>query len=100
VKSCALGFDPAKAPDDRPIETSCDGWLRAALSARRHAGLNRSRREAMAGRNGSLLVGCWASGQGGRGKTGRGLYFLAGQKGKVLHNIFLNCFNVFRSIYV
>jgi hypothetical protein len=46
-------------------------------------------RERRAGRFGGLLVGCWASGPGGRGKIGHGPYFLAGRKGKVLLNIFL-----------
>jgi hypothetical protein len=51
-------------------------------------------RERRTGRFGGLLVGCWASGPGGREKIGRGPYFLAGRKGKVL----LNIFNVFRSL--
>jgi hypothetical protein len=52
-------------------------------------------RERRAGRFGGLLVGCWAWGPGGRGKIGRGPYFLAGRKGKVL----LNIFNVFSEAY-
>jgi hypothetical protein len=46
-------------------------------------------RERRAGRFGGLLVGCWAWGPGGRGKIGRGPYFLAGRKGKVLLNILM-----------
>jgi hypothetical protein len=53
-----VGFDPAKAPDDRLIEVSCNGQLWAAPRARRLIGQNGPRQDATVGRNGSLLVGC------------------------------------------
>jgi hypothetical protein len=37
---------------------------------------------------------------GGRGKIGRGLYFLVSRKGKVLHNCFAIVYNEFSEAYL
>jgi hypothetical protein len=84
--------DPPGQPSDGDLRRS------TASGSRRLAGRIWPRRDRGAGRNGGPPVGCWASGPGGRGKTGRGLFFLAGGKERCCTVVLSIVYNEFQKL--
>jgi hypothetical protein len=93
-------FVPARRPGVRRIKPGDDGRLSASSGSWRLAVQIRPRRARCASRFDGLAVSCWAASPRRRVERVVGRFSPVGWKGKCCTICFVNCFDIFRSIYV